>query len=188
MPQISTGDLLRENQKRGTKLGLRAREYMDAGKLVPDELVLAMLAERVSAPDCCDGYVLDGFPRTLAQARALEERVGDDDFFVVNLNVADETIIERAAGRLTCKNCGRIYHAKTSPPRKAGVCDACGGPLERRADDAPEVVRERLRVYREKTEPLISFYREKGLLETIDGERTPDEVFEQLDELIPGRA
>jgi adenylate kinase len=186
LPHVSTGDLLREHLKRGTELGTRAEEYMSAGKLVPDELVLQMLVERVSAPDCRDGYILDGFPRTLVQARAFESHVNDDDdFLVVNLEVADDTIVERAAGRLSCKQCGRIYHEKFSPPAKPNVCDVCQGGLQRRADDAPEVVRERLRVYHEKTAPLIRHYRDEGVLETIDGERSPEEIFEELDGLVP---
>ena len=188
LPHISTGELLRDHLKRGTKLGSQAQKFMDAGDLVPDELVLDMLDERVNQPDCRDGYVLDGFPRTLPQARALERRVQEaEEFFVVNLDAADDTIVERAAGRLSCKKCGRIYHEKFSPPAKPSLCDSCQGELQRRADDRPEVVRERLRVYREKTEPLIRYYQEKGVLETIDGEQSPEEVFEDLDGLIPRR-
>jgi len=148
-----------------------------------------MLAARVSAPDCKEGYVLDGFPRTEVQARALEQRLGGKDRVVVaNLEVSDESIVQRAAGRLSCKQCGRVYHAKSAPPRRDGKCDACGGELVQRSDDAAPVVRERLRVYREKTAPLVRFYQERGLLTAIDGEQSPDVVFSRLDGLIPRKA
>ena len=156
---------------------------------VPDALVLDMLGARVAQPDCRSGYVLDGFPRTDVQARALEQRLGKADrVIVVNLEVSDESIVERAAGRLSCKDCARVYHAKNSPPRAAGRCDACGGELFQRADDAPAVVRERLRVYHEKTAPLVRYYDQRGLLSTIDGEQSPDAVFHLLDGLIPRKA
>jgi adenylate kinase len=186
LPHISTGDLLREHQKQGTKLGLHAKAFMEAGQLVPDELVLDMLDERVARDDCRRGYVLDGFPRTDVQARALERRMAGTRVSVVNLDVSDETIVERAAGRLSCKQCGAVYHAKSAPPKKPGVCDACGGALYQRPDDAAPVVRERLRVYREKTAPLLRFYEERGLLESIDGERAPDAVFAHLEGLVRG--
>jgi len=189
LPHVSTGDLLRDHVKRGTQLGAKAKGYMDKGEYVPDALVLDMLAERVSAPDCRDGYVLDGFPRTDVQARALEQHLsGKDRVIVVNLEVSDASIIERAAGRLSCRECGRVYHTKTAPPRKPTQCDACGGELFQRSDDAAPVVRERLRVYREKTAPLVRFYEQRGLLTTIDGEQSPDSVFRLLDGLIPRKA
>ena len=186
LPHVSTGDLLRENLKRGTPLGQQAKGFMDRGAYVPDELVLEMLAARVSAPDCRDGYVLDGFPRTDVQARALEQRLnGEDQLQVVNLEVSDESIVSRAAGRLSCRSCGSVYHSENKPPRRAGVCDSCGGELFRREDDAAPVVRERLRVYREKTAPLVRYYQERGLLQSIDGEQKPDVVFARLDSLVP---
>ncbi len=188
LPHVSTGDLLREHLARGTQLGAQARAYMDAGDLVPDDLVLAMLSERVGAPDCRAGYVLDGFPRTQAQAQALERlRNGQDELFVVNLEVSDDTIVERAAGRLSCRKCGRVYHRRFSPPRREDRCDACGGELFQRPDDSAPVVRERLRVYREKTAPLVRFYEQQGVLRTLDGEQTPEAVFARLDDLIPGK-
>ncbi len=188
LPHVSTGDLLRDNVKRGTELGARAKGYMDKGEYVPDTLVLDMLAARVAQPDCREGYVLDGFPRTDVQARALEQRLGRDDQVVVaNLEVSDESIVARAAGRLSCKQCARVYHVKSAPPKQAGKCDACGGELYQRSDDAAAVVRERLRVYREKTAPLVSYYGQRGLLGTLDGEQTPDAVFSALDGLIPGK-
>jgi len=190
LAHVSTGDLLRENVKRGTPLGSKAKGFMDKGEYVPDALVLDMLAARVSAPDCRDGYVLDGFPRTDVQAQALEQRLGrKDQVVVVNLEVSDQAIVERAAGRLSCttKDCGRVYHAKNAPPKQAGKCDNCGSELVQRADDAAPVVRERLRVYREKTAPLVRHYEERGLLTTLDGEQSPDSVFSSLDGLIPGK-
>ena len=186
LAHVSTGDLLRDHQKRGTELGRKAKSFMDAGQLVPDELVLDMLDERVSREDCRKGYVLDGFPRTEVQARALERRLTGNRVDVVNLDVSDETIVQRAEGRLSCKQCGAVYHGKNAPPKKPGVCDVCGGPLVQRPDDAAPVVRERLRVYREKTAPLLHYYGERGLLESIDGERDPDAVFTDLQGLVQG--
>lgn len=186
LPHVSTGDLLRDHVKRGTPLGAQAKGFMDKGEYVPDVLVLDMLSERVTAPDCREGYVLDGFPRTEVQARALEQRLGSQDqMVVVDLEVSDESIIERAAGRLSCKQCGRVYHRKNAPPKASGVCDACGGELYQRSDDAAPVVRERLRVYREKTTPLVRFYQERGLLSALDGEQAADVVFARLDGLVP---
>jgi adenylate kinase len=186
LPHVSTGDLLRDHVKRATALGANAKGYMDRGEYVPDALVLDMLAERVSAPDCRDGYVLDGFPRTDVQARALEQRLGGaTQMVVVNLEVSDESIVARAAGRLSCKQCGRVYHKVNAPPRRPDVCDACGGELYQRSDDAAPVVRERLRVYREKTAPLVRYYAERGTLGTLDGEQSPERVFERLDALVP---
>ena len=187
LPHVSTGDLLRSHLKQGTRLGLKAKGFMDAGELVPDELVLEMLSERVNAPDCRAGFVLDGFPRTLAQAEALDQRLnGNDQMHVINLEVSEEAIIGRVAGRLSCRACGRVFHRESSPPKRPGLCDSCQGELFQRSDDAPSVVRERLRVYQEKTAPLVRFYREKGVLQSIDGELPPDAVFAQLDGTIPG--
>jgi adenylate kinase len=179
LPHVATGDLFRENRAQGTELGKRAERYMDAGKLVPDELVLDMLFDRVSRPDCDDGYVLDGFPRTLPQAEALEPRL-PEDAPVLDLAVDDEVLVARLSKRLVCRGCGRIHHELFSPPRRAGACDACGGKLYRRPDDDPAVVRERLRVYHETTRPLIDFYEERGRLTSIDGARAPDQVFASL--------
>jgi adenylate kinase len=185
LPHVSTGDLLRDHVERGTELGAKAKSFMERGEYVPDALVLDMLATRVSAPDCRAGYVLDGFPRTDVQARALDQRLeGVDQVLVVNLEVSDASIVERAAGRLSCRQCARVYHVRSAPPRQAGACDACGGELFQRSDDAAPVVRERLRVYREKTAPLVRFYQERGLLTTLDGEQAPDTVFGRLNGLI----
>lgn len=186
LPHIATGDLFRENLKHHTALGEKARAYMESGRLVPDELVLDMLFDRVSRPDCEQGYVLDGFPRTLPQAEALEQRLGSNGALIVpSLDVSDETIVERAAGRLICKQCGHIQHAVHSPPKQPGICDVCGGELEQREDDRPDVVRKRLEVYHEQTQPLIGFYGERDVLVPIDGERAPDQVFADLARVVP---
>lgn len=186
LPHVATGDLFREHTKKGTPLGKRAAEFMEAGKLVSDELVLDMLFERVSRPDCAQGYLLDGFPRTLPQAQALDERLGEVDLRVIDLEVADETIVERASGRLLCRSCGAIYHTVSKPPKAEGVCDECGGELYQRKDDAPAIVRERLEVYHRQTRPLVEYYANKGVLQSVDGERAPEEVRASLLELIGG--
>ena len=181
LPHVSTGDLFRKHQSEGTELGRRAKQYMDAGRLVPDELVLDMLFERVAQPDCAEGYLLDGFPRTDGQARSLDERLGDDARpEVYELVVSDDTIVRRVSGRLVCSKCGSVQHAEFAPPREKGRCDACGGELVQRPDDRSEVVRERLRVYHEQTAPLVRFYEERGILRKVDGERAPDAVFADL--------
>ena len=181
LPHISTGDLFRANIQQASPIGLRAKEYMDAGRLVPDEVVLDMLTERVAAPDCRDGYLLDGFPRTLEQAEALGARLGNgDSLCVVNIEVSDDTIVKRASGRLLCRTCANIQHLEFSPPKTPGVCDADGGELFQRKDDSPEVVGERLRVYHEQTKPLVRFYTDQGVLEGINGEQSPDDVYADL--------
>ena len=186
LPHVSTGDLFRTNLARRTPIGVQAEGYMNAGQLVPDEVVLTMLAERVAAPDCRRGYLLDGFPRTLPQAEALDRWLaGRSTLLVVSLEASDEVIVARAAGRLVCAACGNVQHATFAAPRVPGRCDRCGGELRQREDDRPEVVRERLRVYRAQTEPLVRFYRERGLLRSVDGERSPDEVFQELQRVVP---
>jgi len=183
LPHISTGDLFRENLSQGTDLGARAKEFMESGRLVPDELVVDMLFDRVGREDCSQGYLLDGFPRTVAQAEELGRRLGDGTpVTVVNLDVPDEVIVERAGGRLLCRACGNIQHLKYSPPAQEGVCDACGGELYQRDDDKPEVVRQRLTVYHEQTQPVVDWYLQAsatggGVLHNVDGAGTPDEVF-----------
>ena len=161
LPQIATGDLLREAVAKGTGLGLKAKHYMDAGELVPDELVIGLLKEKIGS----GGFLLDGFPRTIAQAEALE-KISDVEL-VVNLVVPEEVIVRRMASRVTCRKCGEIYNTASLPPKQEGVCDKCGGELYSREDQKPEVVRERLRVYAEKTEPLVGHYRGKGVLVDI---------------------
>jgi len=188
IPHISTGDLFRENLKSATPIGIKAKEFMDAGRLVPDEIVLDMLSERVALDDCRDGYLLDGFPRTVPQAEALDARLARAEpaaqLHVFNLEVSDETIVQRIAGRRICKSCGKIQHVVLSPPQVAGKCDDCGGELYQRKDDAPEVVEQRLRVYHEQTEPVVAYYENKGVLKSLDGERDPETVFAQLEGLI----
>ncbi|MCA8978524.1 MAG: adenylate kinase [Planctomycetes bacterium] len=180
LPHVSTGDLFRENLSKSTELGLRAKGFMESGKLVPDELVLEMLFDRVSKPDCAEGYLLDGFPRTIPQAEALDARLVGEKTVALLLEVDDSLIVGRAAGRLLCKSCGNIQHLEFSPPAKEGVCDQCGGELHRRKDDEPDVVRERLVVYHEQTAPLVGFYENKGLLRRVKGDQSPDAVYADL--------
>ena len=189
LPHISTGDLFRENLSQGTPLGERAREFMESGKLVPDELVIDMLFDRVSRDDCQDGYLLDGFPRTTAQAESLTARIPADwTVMALNIDVADSILVERISGRLLCKSCGNIQHESFSPPKTAGVCDSCGGELHRRKDDDPAVVAERLRVYHSETAPVVEYYRSLGTLHEVDGEQTPDAVFADLRSRIGAEA
>lgn len=182
IPHISTGDLFRENISKNTLLGQRAKTFMDAGKLVPDEVVLDMLFDRVSRPDCADGYLLDGFPRTLPQAEAYGAKIAGSkaELVVLNLEVPDEVIVKRAEGRLTCKDCGNIHNRYFSPPVKEGLCDKCGRELVQRPDDRAEVVEERLRVYHAQTKPLIAYYQNKGILSSVDGTLPPEQVFAKL--------
>jgi adenylate kinase len=181
IPHISTGDLFRENMSKNTDLGKRAKSFMEAGKLVPDDVVLEMLFDRVSRPDCKKGYLLDGFPRTIPQAEALDKFLKDGTKVVaLNLEVSDDAIMKRVAGRLTCKQCGAVYNRYFSPPAKEGICDKCGGELYQRSDDSPAVVEERLRVYHAQTEPLIDFYTKKKVLTNVNGENAPDVVFQDL--------
>jgi adenylate kinase len=182
LPHVSTGDLFRKNVGEGTPLGQEARRYMDAGQLVPDQVVTGMLFDRVQQEDCRSGFLLDGFPRTLPQARSLEEgmegRWTSEAFL---LDVPEDVLVERAAGRLTCQSCGNVHHRSFDPPRQEGICDRCGQrALHRRKDDEPEVVRERLAVYHRQTDPLIDFYEGLGRLERIDGHRSMDEVHDDL--------
>ena len=182
LPHVSTGDLFRANIGQATELGARAKGYMDRGELVPDELVLDMLFDRVAAEDCARGFVLDGFPRTLPQAEALQAGLGQDRCQAIHLEVADEVLIERAAGRLICRSCGAVHHRGFAPPKVEGTCDHCGSQaLYRRDDDAPEVVRERLRVYQAETAPLVGYYQGLGLLTTVDGDQPPDDVYRQIE-------
>jgi len=189
LPSVSTGDLLRASVSGGTSSGGRARRFMEAGELVPDELVTAMLFERVASEDCAEGYLLDGFPRTVSQAEALERGLAEGwSARALLIEVPDQVLIDRAAGRLICRTDGaHIHHAVHAPPRREGVCDRCGGELFRRKDDEPQVVVVRLEVYRRQTEPLIAFYRGRGLLEVVEGDRPSDEVFAALCDLL-GRA
>jgi adenylate kinase len=181
LPHVATGDLFRENLSQGTPLGRRAKQYMDAGQLVPDDVVLEMLFDRVSRKDCGRGYLLDGFPRTLAQAEALEKRLGSSTpIQVLNLLVPDGALLERITGRRSCPKCGNVHHVKNAPPKSAGKCDKCGGELVQRSDDTEAVFAKRLAVYREQTLPLEAFYKKRGVLSNVDGNRAPDDVFNDL--------
>lgn len=162
IPSISAGDLLRDAVKRKTELGIAAEEYMDSGRLVPDDIVVGVVRKRIAEPDCGAGFILDGFPRTLGQAIALDGIISID--LVVHMVVPEEIVVERLATRLTCSKCGAIYNIRTLPPKKEGICDLCGGKLYQRGDQKPEAVRERLKEYRQKTEPVIEFYRKKGIV------------------------
>ncbi|MBI3300920.1 MAG: adenylate kinase [Deltaproteobacteria bacterium] len=183
IPQVSTGDLLREAVREGTPLGQQARTYMDAGELVPDQLVTAMVAERLQRPDCAVGFLLDGFPRTIAQADALAAALAQRQQRldgVVSIVVPRVALVERLSGRWVCKNCGAMYHERFSPPQRAGVCDQCQGTLYQRSDDKAETVNARLEVYERATAPLLDYYRGHALLHEIDGGGEPEEVFRRI--------
>ena len=169
IPAISTGNILREAVKNGTKSGLEAKKYMDAGELVPDEVVIGILKDRISEPDCKGGFILDGFPRTVPQAEALE-KMGVNIDKVIEIYVPDEKIAERLGGRRVCESCGNSYHVQFKPTKVEGVCDACGGKVVIRKDDEPATVLERLKVYHEKTAPLKDFYESRGKLKTVIGQ------------------
>ena len=169
LPIISTGDLIRKAIQSGTDLGEKVKSYVSAGQLVPDEIVINILKERLQQPDCQDGYILDGFPRTIAQARALEE-MGIVIDRVIDLEVDDQSIVERLSGRLVCSACGASYHTKYSPPKEPNLCDNCKKPLSRRQDDEPATILERLRVYHEQTEPLKDYYEAQGKLRRVIGQ------------------
>lgn len=175
IPTISTGNILRAAVKNGTPVGLKAKEYMDAGKLVPDEVIIGVISERLAEPDCQNGFILDGVPRTIPQAEALE-KAGIQFDAVVSIEISDDEIVERMGGRRVCTACGAPYHIKNMPPKVEGVCDACGGKLEARADDKPEVVRDRLSVYHKETAPLKDFYAARNLLKTVDNQPTVAET------------
>ena len=179
IPHISTGDIFRMNIKNGTELGTKAKSYMDQGLLVPDELVVDLVVDRLKQDDCVNGYVLDGFPRTIPQAKALlaaREKVD----FALNVDVPDENIVRRMGGRRACIRCGATYHVEFAPPKVEDTCDACGNNLVLRYDDTPETVQKRLGVYHEQTKPLIDYYTEIGILKTIDGTVEIEEVFQKI--------
>lgn len=185
IPHISTGDILRENIRNNTPLGLKVKKYVEAGQYAPDELILDLLFDRVSQPDAAKGYLLDGFPRTIPQAEALQKRLGANDcIVVVNLDVSDEVIIKRISGRLTCPDCGAVYNEYFDPPKVEGVCDKCGGKPQHRADDNPETVKHRLKVYYEQTAPVLTFYDRKKMLQTVNGEEDSDQIFRRIGHLI----
>lgn len=187
IPHVSTGDIFRANIKNGTQLGMEAKQYMDKGLLVPDELTVKILLDRVAQDDCKNGYVLDGFPRTIPQAEVLDKalvELGDGIDYAINVDVPDENIVRRMGGRRACLSCGATYHIEHIPPKTDGICDTCGQELVLRDDDKPETVQNRLNVYHEQTQPLIDFYQAKGVLKTVDGTRDMKEVFMAIKEIL----
>lgn len=183
IPHISTGDIFRANIKNGTELGKKAKEFMDKGQLVPDELTVEILLDRVANDDCKNGYVLDGFPRTIPQADVLDKeltKLGDKVDFAINVDVPDENIVRRMSGRRACLKCGATYHIEHIPPKKEGICDTCGSELVQRDDDKPETVQNRLKVYHEQTQPLIEYYDKKNILKNVDGTKDMQEVFTDI--------
>ena len=190
IPQVSTGDLFRENLKNETELGTLAKGYMERGELVPDEVTVGMVRERLSRPDAAKGAILDGFPRTIAQAEALRSLLADLGFklaMVPYIKVPEDVLLARLAGRWTCRGCGAMYHELFSPPKQAGTCDRCGDELYQRPDDTPETQKHRIKVYFEQTAPLIDYYREKGLLVEVDGRSGIDEIQAELLDVIKRR-
>ena len=183
IPHISTGDIFRANIKNGTELGKEAKKYMDQGQLVPDELTVKILLDRVAKDDCENGYVLDGFPRTIPQAEVLDKaltELGEKIDYAINVEVPDENIVKRMSGRRACLACGATYHIEHIPPKAEGICDVCGQELVLREDDKPETVLNRLQVYHKQTQPLIDFYTEKGIMKTVDGTIEMREVFNAI--------
>jgi adenylate kinase len=187
LPYYATGDILRAAVREGTELGTAAKEYMDRGDLVPDDLIVGMIAERVSRSEAGDGFILDGFPRTIAQAEALDakvEELGRDLSAAILIDVSDDEVVRRLGGRRTCVKEGHIFHVEFDPPKNEGICDICGARLEIRDDDKPEVVRHRLEQYHSKTEPVVAHYEAKGLLRRVDGSLEPDEVNDRIRALL----
>jgi adenylate kinase len=187
LPYYATGDILRAAVRDGTDLGREAKEYMDRGDLVPDEVIIGVIAERIESPEAADGFILDGFPRTAAQAEALDEamdHLGRELTAAILIEVSDEEVVRRLSGRRTCVKGGHIFHVDFDPPKKEGVCDICGGQLVVRDDDKPDVVRHRLEQYHSKTEPLVSHYEEKGILRRVDGDHPPEEVSDRIRALL----
>ncbi len=187
IPHISTGDIFRANIKEGTELGTKAKAYMDKGELVPDELTCDLVVDRISKPDAANGYVLDGFPRTIPQAealtRALDER-GEKIDFAINVEVPDENIVRRMGGRRACLKCGATYHVEYNAPKVENVCDVCQGELVLRDDDKPETVQKRLSVYHAQTQPLIDYYKAEGVLAEVDGTQDIDVVFQDITKIL----
>ena len=183
IPHISTGDIFRANIKNQTELGMKAKGYMDQGMLVPDELTLELIMDRFTNDDCKNGYVLDGFPRTIPQAEALTKALADKQDavdYAINVDVPDEAIVTRMSGRRACLTCGGTYHIKFNPTKVEGICDACGGELVLRADDKPETVQKRLDVYHEQTQPLIDYYQTQNILKEVDGTLPLEDVFQAI--------
>ena len=187
IPHISTGDIFRANVKEGTPLGAKAKAYMDQGLLVPDELVCDLVEDRIAKDDCKNGYLLDGFRRTVFQAQQFDEYLqknNQDITIVFDLEVSEDILLKRMIGRRVCRNCGKPYHITNMPPKKEGVCDVCGGEVYQRADDSEETVRNRFRVYTEQTSPLTAYYEKAGKLIPLDGAKDPDEVFAKVSALL----
>ncbi len=187
IPHISTGDIFRANLKAGTDLGRKAKEYMDQGLLVPDELTCDLVMDRISQDDCKNGFVLDGFPRTIPQAEALDaalSKIGQKMDYAIDVDVPDENIINRMSGRRACLNCGATYHIVSIPTKVEGVCDRCGSPVVLRDDDQPETVKKRLEVYHAQTQPLIDYYKEQDILKSVDGTQPMENVFHAIVEIL----
>lgn len=183
IPHISTGDIFRANIKNGTELGKKAKEYMDKGALVPDELTCDLVMDRIQQADCKNGFVLDGFPRTIPQAEALDEALGkisEKMDYAIDVDVPDENIVNRMGGRRACLSCGATYHIEFNPTKVDGICDACGAKTVLRDDDKPETVQNRLKVYHEQTQPLIDYYKKQDILKSVDGTQPMDAVFEAI--------
>lgn len=187
IPHISTGDIFRANIKNGTELGAKAKEYMDKGLLVPDELVVDLVIDRFKEEDCKDGYILDGFPRTIPQAEALDKAlaaIGENVDYAINVEVPDENIINRMGGRRACVGCGATYHIVYNPTKVEGKCDTCNADLILRDDDKPETVKNRLKVYHEQTQPLIDYYAGKGIMKEVDGTQDMNDVFQAIVDIL----
>lgn len=183
IPHISTGDIFRKNIKEGTELGKKAKEYMDQGLLVPDELTVGLVTDRISQKDCENGFMLDGFPRNVSQAKYLDEFLQNANISldkVVNIEVDKSILVERAVGRRICKSCGATYHVEFNPPKESGVCDVCGGELYQRADDTEETVSKRIQVYLDETKPLVNYYSEQGIIANINGKQSIEKVFDDI--------
>jgi adenylate kinase len=190
IPQISTGDILRQSVKDGNELGLKAKEYMDSGLLVPDDIILGMVGERIDSEDCIKGFILDGFPRTIEQAEGLERLLMEKGISldaVLDIELDPEEAARRLGGRWLCRNCGRDFNMLTSPPKQEGICDYCGGELYQRDDDKRETILKRMEIYTEQTKPLKEYYIERNILVKIDGNRSPEEVFRQIKSRLPER-
>lgn len=187
IPHISTGDIFRANIKNGTELGKKAKTYMDQGLLVPDSLTCDLVVDRIHQDDCKDGFILDGFPRTIPQAKALDEALSamhEKMDYAIDVDVPDENIVRRMGGRRACLNCGATYHIVSIPTKVEGICDKCGSPVVLRDDDKPETVQKRLSVYHEQTQPLIDYYKEQGILKTVDGTQPMEDVFAAVVEIL----
>jgi len=187
IPQVSTGDILREAVQNQTELGQKAKQYMDSGELVPDEIILGMMKNTLQGSECENGFVLDGFPRTIPQAEGLDNLLAALEMHldaVIAIEVKNATIIDRLTSRRSCKNCGAVYNLKENPPQQEGLCDKCGGELYQREDDKPETIQNRLEVYRKQTQPLIDFYREKGLLTEVNGNQDIQAVWQDIKSVV----